>query len=671
MLRNHHLLSPLFFFYFALSFLFTLSLSIPNSQDTLALLAFKASSDNNRSNSLASWAESTDPCAGSWLGVTCDPKTRRVTKLVLENLNLTGSIQPLTTALDRLRLLSLNHNFLSSSLNFSSWPHLKHIYLSHNNFTGAFPASISGLRNLRRLDLSHNQLSGEIPVAELTRLSKLLTLRLESNSLTGFGGSPSEASSVTFTDFNVSDNNLAGKLPIFLEKFGAASFSGNKLLCGKPLHQDCPDPTAVKPPSTSVLPPEAKPHPNNHVVLISVSVALGLMMIAGAVLRWRKSKKKKSGSGEVFVTGGKSNLSANGYSYVKRHYGPNELQRDGSHSFSYGPRGLAISGPRESEEMVVLEGCNPGVGKVGDLLKASAELLGKGSVGATYKIMMDGRDETVVVKRVRERRVYGKEVEAWLRVVGELKHPNIASLRAYHNSSYELLLVYDFFGNGSLHSLLHGFRGPGRSRLDWSTRMKLALGCAAGLAFIHGSGKGKLYHGHINSCNVFIDDMGDACVGDIGLQQLMAAQASSYDAYKAPELIAPSSGFSPSSKYTRKCDVYSFGVVLMEILTGRMAGEEGEMSLVEWVNTAVKKECGTWEVFDFELLSDKEMEEEMWALLQVGLLCLGAQPKDRPTMNMVINMMEDIRKKGVRADGTRSILDDISYDTSSASQSTP
>ncbi|KAL6215307.1 hypothetical protein ACLB2K_014738 [Fragaria x ananassa] len=129
------------------------------------------------------------------------------------------------------------------------------------------------------------------------------------------------------------------------------------------------------------------------------------------------------------------------------------------------------------------------------------------------------------------------------------------------------------------------------------------------------------------------------------------------------------SSFSPN-KYSRKCDVYSFGVVLMEILTGRMAGEEGEMSLVEWVNLAVKKECGTWEVFDFELSSDKEMEEEMWALFQVGLLCVAAQPKDRPTMNMVRNMIEDIRKKGVREDGTVSILDDISFGTSSPSQST-
>ncbi|KAM2925317.1 hypothetical protein FF1_042843 [Malus domestica] len=91
-------------------------------------------------------------------------------------------------------------------------------------------------------------------------------------------------------------------------------------------------------------------------------------------------------------------------------------------------------------------------------------MLGKGSVGATFKVVMDSGD-TVVVKRVRERRNGGKEIDGFLRQIGGLRHPNIAALRAYHNSSHELLLVYDFFRGGSLHSALHGNRGPGRTPL--------------------------------------------------------------------------------------------------------------------------------------------------------------------------------------------------------------
>jgi hypothetical protein len=483
----------------------------------------------------------------------------------------------------------------------------------------------------------------------------LLTLRLESNSFTGFDYSPNPPS-VSFKDFNVSNNNLTGEVPLFLTKFGLPSFLGNEQLCGKPLPHIYPHPTAVNPPT-----PKGKHHGSNHAVLISVSVAIGFLVIAGAVKRWRRRTKRSE------VGGGTPPKAGNGYDYVRRHYGTKTLKSVGANCNSYGPRvpNESVGGP---QDMVVLEGCNPGVGKVGDLLKASAEMLGMGSVGATYKIMIDGRDDVVVVKRVRERRVHGKEVDGLLRLIGELRHSNIVSLRAYHNSNHELLLVYDFLPNGSLNSLLHGNRGPGRiTPLDWSTRLKLASGSAQALAFLHAfCHKAQVFHGHVTSSNILIDHMGNACLADIGLQQLLAGPSPSYNPYKAPELIMPSS-FSPN-KYTCKCDVYSFGVVLMEILTGRMAGEEGEMGLVEWVNAAVKEECNTWEVFDFELLSDKEMAEEMWALFQVGLLCLAALPKDRPTMNMVHNMIEDIRKKGVREGGmSKSILDDISYDSSSSS----
>lgn len=655
-LKNFHLLSAFLFSLFQLFFF--LSLSNP---ETTALLAFKASTDPF--NSLSSWMASPDPCSGSWLGVTCDPETRRVTRLVLENLNLTGVAEQLSQ-LDHLKVLSLNHNLLSTSLDFSSLPHLNHLYLSHNRFAGSFPAGISRLRNLRRLDLSYNQFSGDIPLTKLTQLPRLLTLRLESNSFTGTLGS-ADLDTGTISDFNISHNNLSGEIPAWLSKFAATSFAGNGNLCGKPLPYECSNRTV---PDSSV-PSRDLGRKNDSVLsnaaqltIIIVGVAVALLVIVVTATWCRRTKR---------VEGGTRNKTTNEFSYVSKHYGPGELKKKkskgGAHlaqSNGHGPGG----GPRESEDMVVLEGCR-GVDKVGDLLKASAEMLGKGSVGTTFKVAMDGGD-VVVVKRVREKRNGGKEMDGFLRQIGGLRHCNIVSLRAYHNSNYELLLVYDFMPKGSLHFVLHGNRGPGRTPLDWATRLKLASGSAQGLAFLHGCNKAKLFHGNLTSSNILVDQMGSACIADIGLQQLLPAPFSSNSAYKAPELMLSSSK-SPR-KFTQKCDVYSFGVVLMEILTGKTAGEEGEMSLVEWVRMVVQKECSTWEVLDFELLGDKEMEEEMWALLQLGLLCVSPLPKDRPTMGMVHRMIEDIRQKGVREDGAKSILDDLTSDSSpSHSESTP
>ncbi|KAM1550515.1 hypothetical protein PS2_042581 [Malus domestica] len=83
---------------------------------------------------------SSDPCSGTWFGVACYPATRRVTRIVLENLNLIGSAYQLTQ-LAHLKLLSLNRNRLSSSLDFSAWHNLNHMYLSHNRFEPFQPES--------------------------------------------------------------------------------------------------------------------------------------------------------------------------------------------------------------------------------------------------------------------------------------------------------------------------------------------------------------------------------------------------------------------------------------------------------------------------------------------------------------------------------------------------
>ncbi|XP_059657038.1 probable leucine-rich repeat receptor-like protein kinase At1g68400 [Cornus florida] len=621
--------------------LLSLSLSNPENPDFTTLLAFKLSSDT--SDSLSSWSNSSDHC--SWLGVKCNPSTHRVAKLVLNQLNLTGSIQ-LLTRLTHLRHLSLHHNHLSSTpANLATWRNLKHLYLAHNRFAGNFPAGISNLTRLRRLDLSYNYFSGVIPMNELTQLPHLLTLRLESNSFTG-GLShldSNESSSDSISDFNVSGNHLAGKIPNWLSKFPAASFSENQNLCGKPLPSHC----SIKPlasnrngtaGSESVQIRDSGDHKRNlnpGVVLTIITVDVAAIVATVGIVT---------------------------YCCYKRRYRNRYRERKREAKSFVVPSGVE----RENEEMVFFEGCK-GFTKVDELLKASAEMLGKGSVGTTYKVVMDGGD-VVVVKRVRERRKR-KEVDGLLREIGGLRHPNVVGLRACHSSKDELLLVYDFLPNGSLHSLLHGNRGPGRTPLDWTTRLNFASGSAQALAFLHSHNKSKLFHGHLTSSNIIVDHLGNACISDIGLHQLLPLPSSSNNAYKAPELILNNNiNCNHPRKFLQGCDVYSFGVVLVEILTGKIPTSEGETSLVRWVQRAVGEEW-TWEVFDFELLRYKEMEEEMVALLQVALLCLAHSPRDRPKMSVVHRMIEDIRTKGGKEGRSQNPLNYLSSDSSSLSES--
>lgn len=225
-----------------------------------------------------------------------------------------------------------------------------------------------------------------------------------------------------------------------------------------------------------------------------------------------------------------------------------------------------------------------------------------------------------------------------------------------------------------LNSFYAGNRGAGRIPLSWSTRLKLASGAAKGLAFIHSYSKAKIFHGHLTTSNVIVDRHGNACISDCGLQQVLHAPSLSNDDYNAPELMMVNNngeldGSGLVRKYTQKCDVYSFGVMLLEMLTGKMVSSGGSgMSLVKWVQS-VEKEEWAWEVFDYEMLGDKEMEEEMMGLMQVALLCVATLPKDRPKMGMVQQMIEDIRTKCARngvGGGTICILNDLSSDSSPA-----
>ncbi|XP_066312068.1 probable leucine-rich repeat receptor-like protein kinase At1g68400 [Miscanthus floridulus] len=166
----------------------------------------------------------------------------------------------------------------------------------------------------------------------------------------------------------------------------------------------------------------------------------------------------------------------------------------------------------EHGKMVFLEdmSCSNGGTRwfeLGELLRTSAEMLGKGGCGTAYRAMLD--DSTVVtVKRLRDATVPAtaskKGIEHHMAVLGCLHHPNIVPLNAYYYARDEKLLVYEYMPNGSLFSVLHGNWGPGRTPLEWAERLRIPAGVAHGLAYIHhsgrrGSGMPKLAHGNIKS----------------------------------------------------------------------------------------------------------------------------------------------------------------------------
>ncbi|KAI3452962.1 hypothetical protein Pfo_009625 [Paulownia fortunei] len=276
---------------------------------------------------------------------------------------------------------------------------------------------------------------------------------------------------------------------------------------------------------------------------------------------------------------------------------------------------------------------------------SAQNLLGEGGFGSVYKgSLADGR--VVAVKQLKIGGGHGeREFRSEVEIISRIHHRHLVSLVGYCIHENRRLLVYEYVPNNNLYFHLHG---EGRPVVDWATRVKIAVGAARGIAYLHEDCHPRIIHRDIKSSNILLDNNFEARVSDFGLARL-AVDANTHITtrvmgtfgYMAPE-------YASSGKLTEKSDVYSCGVVLLELITGRKPVDTsqplGDESLVEWARPLLSHALETQE---FEGLADPRLERhyvdgEMFRMIEAAAACVRHSSAKRPKMGQVARALDSM-----------------------------
>ncbi|CAI9114128.1 OLC1v1014781C1 [Oldenlandia corymbosa var. corymbosa] len=273
----------------------------------------------------------------------------------------------------------------------------------------------------------------------------------------------------------------------------------------------------------------------------------------------------------------------------------------------------------------------------------SDNLLGQGGFGYVFKgFMPDGKE--VAIKQLKIGSGQGeREFQAEVETISHAHHKHLVSLVGYCTSGEQRLLVYEFVPNKTLEYHLHGVDC---SPINWACRVKIALGSAKGLAFLHEECHPKIIHRDIKASNILIDNDFEAKVADFGLARFypdtdthVSTHVMGTFGYLAPE-------YALTGKLTSKSDVFSFGVMLLELITGRRPIDRSQHylddNIVDWARPLLTQAL---EDGNFEPLIDPRLQKdydyiEMGRMVVCAAVCVRHLARRRPRMSQIVRALE-------------------------------
>ncbi|BAF13349.1 proline-rich receptor-like protein kinase PERK4 [Oryza sativa Japonica Group] len=282
---------------------------------------------------------------------------------------------------------------------------------------------------------------------------------------------------------------------------------------------------------------------------------------------------------------------------------------------------------------------------------AEENLVGQGGFGYVHKGVLAG-GKAVAVKQLKSGSGQGeREFQAEVDIISRVHHRHLVSLVGYCIAGARRVLVYEFVPNKTLEFHLHG---KGLPVMPWPTRLRIALGSAKGLAYLHEDCHPRIIHRDIKSANILLDNNFEAKVADFGLAKLtsdnnthVSTRVMGTFGYLAPE-------YASSGKLTEKSDVFSYGVMLLELVTGRRPIDAGaadhpwpasfmeDDSLVEWARPAMARALADG---DYGGVADPRLEGSYDAVEMARVVASAAasvrhSAKKRPKMSQIVRALE-------------------------------
>ncbi|KAK4754110.1 hypothetical protein SAY87_002214 [Trapa incisa] len=288
-------------------------------------------------------------------------------------------------------------------------------------------------------------------------------------------------------------------------------------------------------------------------------------------------------------------------------------------------------------------------------------VIGEGGYGIVYYGVLVDKTQVAVKNLLNNRGQAEREFKVEVEAIGRVRHKNLVRLLGYCAEGAHRMLVYEYVNNGNLEQWLHGDVGP-KSPLTWEIRMKIIIGTAKGLTYLHEGLEPKVVHRDIKSSNILLDKQWNAKVSDFGLAKLLCSDSSYITTRVMGTFGYVSPEYASTGMLNERSDVYSFGILIMEIISGRnpvdYSRPSEEVNLVDWLKKLVT-EKNPEGVLDPKL-PEKPASRSLKRLLLVALRCVDPAAQKRPKMGHVVHMLEaeespykDERKAAARDAGHR------------------